>query len=85
MHHHIKTHLIARDTGSVAGRGTPDQWQGGGQGSSKRIEGNGNLQKAKHGYRYPCFCSVIILTSKTVREILENPSETSGCANSCNN
>jgi len=31
-----------------------------------------------------CFCSVTLLTSKFIIEIIENHSEVSGCAKSCN-
>jgi len=33
---------------------------------------------------YACFCSTTMFTSKIIPEIMENHSEGSGCANSCN-
>jgi len=60
--------------------GTAEQWQG----SSKRVEGNGNLQKQKIITNCVCFCSSTMLTSKMIAEIIENHSEFSGCPNSCN-
>ena len=33
---------------------------------------------------YACFCSATMLTKKITTKIIENHSESSGCANSCN-
>ena len=56
-----------------------------GRGSSKRVEGNANLQKQKIVTNCACFCSATMLTSRLISEIIANHSEVSGCANSCNN
>jgi len=41
-------------------------------------------KKQANRYQYFCFCSAKILTSKTITEMIENHSEFSCCANSCN-
>ena len=64
---------IFRDAGAAVG-----------QGSSNRVEGNGNLSKTKKRYKVCLFLLSTILTSKIITKITENHSKFSGCANSCN-
>ena len=63
---------LSRDAGKAVG-----------QGGSKWVEGNGNLQKTKY-INCACFCAATMLTSEVITEIIENHSEVSGWANSCN-
>jgi len=52
-----------------------------GQGVSKSVEGNANLQKIIH--QYVCFRSATMLTSKVITKSVENHSECCGCVNNC--
>jgi len=60
--------------------GAPEQQRAGG---SKRVEGNGNLQKICI-YQNACFSLTKMLTSKIIADIIESHSEFFGYANSCN-
>jgi len=51
---------------------------------SKKVEGNAELTKNnKFVTNYVCFCSLTMLTSKIITEIIENHTEFSVCVNSC--
>jgi len=41
-------------------------------------------EKQKIVTSYACFCLETMLSSQTIKEIIEPPPEISGCANTCN-
>jgi len=55
-----------------------------GRGVVKELRAMQAYKKQKIVTNYVCFCSATMLTSRLITEIIENHSEVSGCANSCN-
>jgi len=68
----VDTLCIFSDDGAVAGRAV------------KQFRAMETCKKQKIVTNHVCFCSSTMLTSKILTEIIENPSEFSGCPNNCN-
>jgi len=52
--------------------------------AEKQLRAMETCKKQKSVANYASFCSATMLTSKMIKKIIENHSEFSGCAKSCN-